>query len=507
MYKLGIIGFGVVGKSVLAFLNRQHAGCTREHDLFDESIDPHCLKVFIWDSRNLVSEEREIIEMYQAIAVDASHVALSDFIKNNDYIIASPGIDLSRYKDFGNKLLCELDFFSEFFNKPVIAITGSLGKTTITKLLGKLVSSALLLPPHQQLHDDNQYPLSSRFSEKIKLNSVVGGNIGIGMLDLIQQQDAYDLGILELSSFQLELNKKFSPDIALWTNWFPNHLDRHASEQDYFEAKFNLIRFAKENQVAFLSVEMMASPVGKHLNDRLASLKSTLYFYTQSSVDPAFLATVKRDSFNILYIDGIWLTKATVHQGALQAATKIFNVGHLPDVTFLHNWVAVLGILYVLGIDLNNVQDFLAAHHEPLLDDHHHRLEHCATIKGVDFYDDSKSTIMESTLAAVEKMSLRERRIVLITGGLSKGVDRGPLMALLQQNPLLKKMYYFGNDCAAIADCALYQTLEEVMQDIAKIMEPGDIVLFSPGGSSFDLFKNYGHRGTVFKELIGTLDR
>lgn len=506
MYKLGIIGFGVVGKSVLAFLNKQHIGCSHDRDLFDELPDAHCLQVSVWDRRNLASEEQEVIKMYKAVVVDASHIELGEFIKDNDYIIASPGIDLNHYKDFGNKLLCELDFFSEFFNKPVIAITGSVGKTSITKLLGNLVGSVLLLPPHQQEQNADQFPLAAHFIEKINLRPVVGGNIGIGMLDLIQQQDAYDIGILELSSFQLDLNKKFSPDIAIWTNWYPNHLDRHTSQQEYFEAKFNLLRFARENQVAFFSLDLLAGPLGELFNERLASLKSTIYFYSSTSIDPAILASIKRDSFNIIYVDGSWITKATVHQGVVQDVTKIFNSGYLPDITFLQNWVAVLGVLYVLGMDLNNVQNFLAAHPHTLLDNHHHRLEHCATIRGVDFYDDSKSTIIESTAAALGKLCSQNRPIILITGGLSKGVDRSSSMASLQKSPLFKKMYCFGADCPAIAGCASYDRLEDVMQDLASIMQPGDLVLFSPGGASFDLFNNYAHRGMVFKELVAKLE-
>lgn len=505
MYKLGIVGFGVVGKSVLAFLNKQHVGCGREHNLFEEHTESDCLQVQVWDVRKLQAEEQNIIELYKAIQVDVNQVGLTEFIKNNDYIIASPGVDLGEYKEFSHKFLCELDFFSEFFYKPLIAITGSLGKTSITKILGKLISSLMLLPRHQKDAASAQLSQALQFSEKIKLKAVIGGNVGIGMLDLVQQQDPYDIGVLELSSFQLELSKKFTPDIAVWTNWYPNHFDRHITPENYFEAKFNVLRFAKEHQVALLAAELFATTMGKELNERLASLRSTLYLYTSGPLDLDFVSTIKRDAFYFFYTDNGWLTKATIEHGAVVASTKIVHTGHLPDITFLQNWCAIVGVLHILSIDVNNLHDFLSTHQDDLLDDHHHRVEHCGTVRGIDFYNDSKSTIMEATIAAVDRMALHKRPVILITGGLSKGVDRSDAMAKLQEHAAIKKMYCFGKECPVLAGACTYQTLEQVIQDVKKTMQAGDIVLFSPGGASYDLFKNYGHRGMVFKDLVKAL--
>src|SRR5579862_4723075 len=139
MYNVGIVGFGIVGKSILSFLNEKK-GQAVNHD------DHDIMRLSVWDARALSNEEQAFIHDYGATAIDATVVSLEDFLKNNDYIVASPGVDLNDYQQYHNKFLCELDFFSTFFSKPVIAITGALGKTTTTKLLGKLTSLVSYLP-------------------------------------------------------------------------------------------------------------------------------------------------------------------------------------------------------------------------------------------------------------------------------------------------------------------------------------------------------------------------
>ncbi len=507
MYKLGIIGFGVVGKSILTFLNRQKIDSTSTntaYDLYDDTSDLERFQVRVWDSRALVEEEQEIIKMYKATAVDSGKVPLKDFIKENDFVIASPGVNLNNHKEFDNKFLCELDFFSVFFNKPVIAITGSLGKTTITKLLGRLTKASAIAPA--SLHPIAQgLGLGRNMFPNTTIRSAFGGNVGIGMLDLVQQQDDYDLGILELSSFQLELNKKFAPDIALWTNWYPNHLDRHQTPLQYFEAKFNLLRFQHEHQIAILSDELFKGECGSWFNERMGQIKSKLCICSMQKPHAELLATIKHDSFYVFYKHDQWLEMALVEHGKCGSSVKLFNMQTLPDITFVQNWIQILTALYALGVDLYELQKMLVQQIEPLLADHHHRLEHFVTVNGVDFYDDSKSTVIQSTIAAFEKLSALNRPIILIVGGLGKGVDRSPLITAVNGSANLKKLYCFGKDCGDFQGCTIYPTLVETVREAMKIAKSGDIVLFSPSGASFDLFKNYEHRGQVFRELVVNL--
>jgi len=506
MYKLGIVGFGVVGKSILAFLNRQRVDCAPPSDqnLFDEAPGFDCVTVRVWDSRMLTPEELAIIGVYKASAVESASIGLRDFIKDNDFIIASPGVSLNDYREFDNKILCELDFFSAFFAKPVVAITGSLGKTTITKVLGKLISS-IDAPVAGRVASvlDNQFVTSAG---KSCLQPLVGGNVGIGMLDLIPQQDAYDLGILELSSFQLEQNKKFAPDVAVWTNWYPNHLDRHNSPRDYFEAKYNLFRFQTEKQVAVMAAELFDSACGPWLRQRLGDLKSMLYLCSTLPLSAEFIASVPCESFYLMYLDNGLLFKALVRNGLIERRESLCHMPDLPDITFVQNWVHVFTVLHVIGIDLYKTYRFLTAGKAAFtLEDHHHRCEHFATIQGVDFYDDSKSTIIQATIAAFKKIAFQKRPIILIVGGLAKGVDRSAFFQSLLAEPGLKQMYCFGKECVISTGCTVCADLEEVLKHVANTMEENDIVLFSPSGASFDFFKNYEHRGDVFKQLVKKL--
>ena len=501
MYNVGIVGFGVVGKSILSFLNEKK-GQAVNHD------DHEIMRLSVWDARALSSEEQVFINDYGAAVIDPTQVTLEDFLKNNDYIVASPGIDLNDYQQYNNKFLCELDFFSTFFSKPVIAITGALGKTTTTKLLGKLTSLVSYLPVNKNAANKKS-KFQDYFSEKKAIVSAIGGNIGIGMLDLVKQQESYDLGVLELSSFQLELNKKFAPDIALFTNFYANHLDRHKTLEAYFEAKFSIIRYQRSNQVAVLSLDLLTGEAAELMSKYLPVVKSQLCFVAQELPDNKILEKIKRPEISLFFVKDNSLFMTLVCNGVCGQEVALFDLQVLPTITFLANWLQILTTLYVLGADLPALENIFKTDGQAfMLDDHHHRVEYFATINGVDFYNDSKSTVIQATQAAVERLASNNKPIILILGGLSKGVDRSPLIAYLKTVKNIKKIYCFGKDCDVFTDnflstsCTYFPTLEETIQESTKTMKPGDQVLFSPSGSSYDLFKNYEHRGQVFKDLV-----
>jgi UDP-N-acetylmuramoylalanine--D-glutamate ligase len=507
MYKIGIIGFGTVGKSVLTFLNGQKRDQSgHDEQLFDDGGDEQAIKVQVWDARSLSSDESAMIKIYGATLLDASSgMSLPDFIQNNDFVLVSPGVDVSAYQSYADRFLCELDFFSVFFKKPVISVTGSLGKTTTCKLITKLLMVVPRLPDERLPEPLRRLELVNHLGKKTSLKALLGGNVGVGMLDLIKDQAEGDLGVLELSSYQLEFNKKFAPDIAVWTNFFPNHLDRHKTMEAYFEAKFNELRFQHERQIAILSADLLTGEAGHLLNDRLATLRPMVCICSAGEIDAAFAASIKRERFAVFFVRDGWLVRGIVQQGTLDKIIPLVDMRLLPDVTFTPNWVQILTVLNVVGIDLTVLQSLLkTVTVEELLPDHHHRLEWCATIDGVDFYNDSKSTVMQATQAAVERLALSGRPIITVVGGKGKGVDRRPLMRFLESNKAVKKVYCFGKDCDAFsgATCTTVATLEDVLQDIYATMQPGDQVLFSPSGSSFDLFRSYEHRGDVFKALV-----
>ena len=215
--KIGIWGFGVVGKSILSFLT---------------SLPNKEYQISILEQRSLTPLEQELIKGHNALLVDQKF--LHQFLEMNDYIIASPGVDLTPYKDFQEKWITELDLFSAVNKTPVIAVTGSVGKTSIVTLLTGLLNA---------------------FNKR----ACAIGNIGTPMLDLLTDatNNTYDFFVMELSSFQLEHAKYFKPNIAIITNLIANHLDRHKTLENYLIAKGSLLKNQTEENIAIIPMEFM----------------------------------------------------------------------------------------------------------------------------------------------------------------------------------------------------------------------------------------------------------
>ncbi len=412
--KFGIWGFGKTGQSTLSFLSSQGAEC------------------LIMDNKPLDAFQEELIKSHNAQAIGAEY--LPQFIEMNDFIMPSQGIDLHPYLEHpdAQKFISEVDLFQQFVKIPVIAITGSAGKTTTVTVLTQLLNL---------------------FGKR----AIAGGNIGKPMLDVLAEQDQYDYIVLEVSSTQLEHSKQFAPHIAAILNIFPNHLDRHIDMPAYLEAKGKLLKYQTEDQIAFLPMDFMDifwQLVGQQKvtwigNDNYANITKKLY-----------------------------------------------------DVTPEKNWQIILSILEHLGFEPEKALSFKEKFKVPP-----HRIEFVGTHNGADFYNDSKSTLPEATLQALKQFT--DKEIILFLGGLSKGVDRSELINLLPLN--IKHVICFGKEAEQLhAWCqektipsSVHATLEDGFKQALNNTKPNDVVLFSPSGSSFDLFKNYEERGKKFKILVG----
>ncbi len=350
--------------------------------------------------------------------------SIDQLFAHADYIIPSPGVDITQYKDtYSGIWLSELDLFQSLFHKKIIAITGSIGKTSVTHMLTQALKAA-----GWRVH--------------------AAGNIGTPMLSMIAQQDALDAIVLEVSSFQLEHTQSFAPDLALWTNLYPNHLDRHKTVELYCAAKYQIIAHQTATQQALISTDLYNQIIRYQP-------KSSLHFFNP--------------------------TQKPIHHPSGFAA----------------NWLIIEKALELLHVPFPE-----ALIVEPL----EHRLEHITTINGATFINDSKSTTPASTLAAVN--ALQAPHITLLLGGLSKGIDRTPLIETLATKNIT--VHCFGKEAVSLFDaCKRYnvpatchKTLESAVQHSLSSICPQDIVLLSPAGSSFDEFTNYEQRGTFFKSLI-----
>jgi UDP-N-acetylmuramoylalanine--D-glutamate ligase len=443
--KIGIWGYGVVGKSVSTFLHAQ--GYTLE----------------VMNKQELTkSQQEELVAKKINFCTQGDHPA---FFERNDYIIPSPGIDLRPYyHKYQNKWISELDLFSAYFKKPIIGITGSVGKTTITHALSDILS---------------------QYGKRVS----AGGNIGTACLDLVAKQTSIDSAVLELSSFQLAYIQTFAPDLAIWTNIHPNHLDWHNSMEDYFDAKLNILAHQKPHQRALVPLELRKDILKKNI------VTNTLHYFSKDAPSKTDLEQLQPDS-TLFYIDNNTVT--LYKNGDIQS---LIELSMLPPITFTQNWLIICGALALLGYDLNQLP--AAAQNIQLPE---HRLEKISNPHGFDIYNDSKATTTAATLAAVEQF--KNRPIILLLGGLSKGADRSDLIKQIAGT--VKYVYCFGQEaqllhtlCAqhSIPSCA-YNTLEETVTTCLHNSSLGDVILFSPSGSSFDLFKNYEDRGAQFKAMV-----
>ncbi len=420
---IGVWGLGVAGKGAIAYIR---------------SLD---LPVSGIDRRNLTQEEEGFVRQNKVTWYQPEN--LEEFLQKHDVIIPSPGIDLRPYAQFKHKWCTELDLFAAACKKPIIAITGSVAKTTVTTLLSQIIAA----------HG---------------IRVLTGGNIGIPMLELIQQTSHADVVILEVSSFQLEHCSSFAPDIAVITNIYPNHLDRHDSFEQYQLIKLNISRFQSHNQSIILPHNLQS--ILPH------NLVPTPVYFSHNAGEG-----VMRRLEN----------------------EKTLDLSHFPPITYQENWTIICCVLSLLTIPLSAIDNAL-----PLLKLPEHRLEYVGTFNGVDVYNDSKSTTPQSTQAAIER--LRTKPIILLLGGIGKGVDRTPLIQSLVGK--VKQIVCFGKEATHLKtmcdrfniSASVHDTLESAVQEAQQRAQPGEQIVLSPAGASYDLFKNYEERGKYFKQLITT---
>ncbi len=436
--KIGIWGFGKVGASYLSLLQNHAASIT----ILDKKNTQHTIASHI-QFRIQTPEE------------------ISSLFENNDYIFMSPGINVSAYAKYAQKCITELDIFPHLWKKFTIAITGSLGKTTITSL-------------------------SAQILEKYGLHAQAIGNIGYPMLEFAQHQKNTDIAVLELSSFQLMHAKNFAPDIAIWTNLYENHLDYHSSFHEYAQAKKNICAEQTASQTAIIHADLSTYIQNAHqkIHWICNSKKQALDLLLQNSAHFSWYIDEEK---NITLLHN-------------NISTSYCNLNDLSSITFPENWLIICAMLYAKNINPTSLPEHINAILLP-----EHRLHMMACIGNKTFYNDSKSTVWQATSKALQTLS--DQRTIIFFGGISKGVDRTPFFALL--NPKIHSIYAFGKEADQIQkistlhniSCKAFATLEEAFDNC--IQEPFACnILFSPGGASYDLFENFEHRGTYFQSLV-----
>ena len=383
-----------------------------------------------------------------------------------DLVVISPGVPTNtipaRYVDRKDgEVIGEIELAYRFLKGRVIGITGSNGKTTTTALIGELLKDA-------------------------GIATQIGGNIGTPLLSLTETSTDEGWTVVELSSFQLETIVDFRPNVGLCLNVTPNHLDRYEGFHEYAMAKHRLFMNQTADDVAILNAddEITASWAAGGLNANVV------------------LFSVKRDLDDGLFLRGNELIcRSNGKEKVLTTREDIFLRG-------LHNVENVLAAFaagLACGVSPESMRETVKNFKGV-----EHRIEFVAEIDGVKFYNDSKATSVDATSKALEALSGGEGKTVLILGGRGKNAPYSPLIELIESS--VRTLILVGEDADNIetqlsghAEIVRADSMDDAVAKGAAAAKNGDAVLLAPACASFDMFKSYEERGTVFKAAVGNL--
>lgn len=382
-----------------------------------------------------------------------------------DLVVISPGVPTNtvpaRYVDRKDgEVIGEVELAYRFMSGRIVGITGSNGKTTTTALIGELLRDA-------------------------GIETQVGGNIGTPLLSLAESSTGDGWTVAELSSFQLETIKDFRPNVAICLNVTPNHLDRYDSFHDYALAKHRIFMNQTAEDVAILNADdEITASWAKGLKANVVA------FSVRSELDEG------------LFLRGRDLVcRANGKERVLTTRDDIFLRG-------LHNVENVLAALaagLACGASPESMRETVKRFAGV-----EHRIEFVAEIGGVRFYNDSKATSVDATSKALEALSDANGRTVLILGGRGKNAPYSPLLDLIGST--VRALVLIGEDADNIesqlngaADIVRAGTLDDAVKKGFAAARPGDAVLLAPACASFDMFRSFEERGTVFKASVAEL--
>jgi UDP-N-acetylmuramoylalanine--D-glutamate ligase len=375
-----------------------------------------------------------------------------------DLIIPSPGVPaddplLTKARSKGITIWSEIELAFRFIEGELIGITGSNGKTTTTTLIHHILKAG-------------------------GKNAILAGNVGTPLIGFVEQMNAGTISVVELSSFQLELTDKFRPNIAVFLNLTPDHLDRHKTMEAYTAAKARI--FAKQTELDAAVLNADDAPTVA-----LAPKKPQLFCFSRK-IAVRQGACVRGEDLIIL------------HHGKEEFVMKVADIP-LAGSHNLENVLAAATAARLAEVDPSTigqaVRNFAGVEH---------RLEFVANVRGVRYYNDSKATNVDATLKALDAFP---GRILIILGGKDKGSDYTVLQGPLREKAILALLIGAAADkieSQIIGSVPLErsETLQQAVQTASQVAKPGDIVLLAPACASFDQFQSYEHRGRTFKELV-----
>lgn len=404
----------------------------------------------------LPEEAKELVK--QGVNIEAG-IHNNETFLSSDLIVLSPGVpaeipQITEAKSNGISIIGEAELAYQFLNAPLIAVTGSNGKSTTTTLIGEII--------------------------KAKGDSVfVGGNLGTPLSEYVLSGNKNSCIVAELSSFQLETIEAFRPHIAVLLNITPDHLDRYHCMKGYEDAKFRIFENQDNSDFSIINSD---EPWSNGFNKR-----------TKGKV-VAFSRKIKVE--NGIYVEnGKVVSSIENHAGVICDVSGIAIKG----VHNLENSMAAVAAALLSGCSPE-----IIAHTLKEFKGLEHRLEFVREVNGVRYINDSKGTNVGAVMKSIEGFS---EPVLLIAGGRDKGSDFTPLRPLIKDK--VKKLILIGearekikSALEQITETVYADSLEEAVDIAIRGAEKGDVVLLSPACASFDMFKNFEDRGRKFKEIV-----
>jgi UDP-N-acetylmuramoylalanine--D-glutamate ligase len=432
---IAVLGAGLSGTAAALLLKGEGAQVT----VLDSAEEKNLLKSIIDNLRNA------------GVRVICGEAADEDS-STYQMAILSPGIDPASplARNFAGRnidMIGELELGWRFCETPMIAVTGTNGKTTTTELLAQMLNAC-------------------------GQRTIACGNIGKPLSEVARERKLFDVLTVEVSSFQLETIQTFRPAISLWLNFAPDHLDRYRSVADYRAAKLRIFENQTEQDVAVVNA---AEALPKVRPRRI-----TFSAYSDQ-------ADFRLSNGAILYENQVVLRLS---------GTKLRGLHNI------ENLMATLAAGVVRGLSFTEMVPALR-NYEP----RPHRCEFVREVDGVEYVNDSKAT----NLDAVEKaLRAQTKPVVLIAGGKDKGFTFDPLRSLVQEKArstiLIGEMAErISRSWSGAVNSQIANSLADAVERAHAMAKPGDVVLFSPGTSSFDMFKSYADRGDQFRILVQAL--
>ncbi len=427
-----VVGLGMSGFAVARFLKKRGASV-----IVTDKAEKDKLKAYVPVLREM------------GVKMELGQHRIDTFEKS-DLIIVSPGVPhdilpIKRAALKGIPILGEIELACRFILEPVVAVTGTNGKTTTTTLLGDMLKNS---------------------GKKV----FVGGNIGNPLIDYVDKGEKAEIIVVEVSSFQLDTIDTFRPKVAVVLNITEDHLDRYPDFAAYARAKARIFENQKESDIAiFNGLDPFMGSICKDIKSK------KLPFYNQMT-DDAEINTI----FKLLDFSSINLLGKHNLENAYAASLAALAIG---------------GSLEGIQSALSNFKGLL------------HRLEHVASINGIDFFDDSKATNVDAVAKALETFS---RPIILIMGGRDKGGNFQTLRDLVCQR--VKKLVVLGEAkedilfaLGDITPTKRASSMEDAVLSAYHAASPGDVVLLSPACASFDMYDSYARRGEDFFRVVDKL--